>query len=331
MRMIGSLMLVIYTAIADIAGALLSFAFGAIAVPWIWTWIVWGTTGRTGPTPSFVSAWLHPSLLLGAIWLIYYALTLLILLIPDEFVEETRKIYADKQPGQSDPPARSVPPLDLPLSRAIPGAPHWQHIEHCYALFRTALSAWSPPPVKRLKTPARFSYYQGDGPILWSGRTLILPEAMLQSPEALSRRQADLARELGRYTFGDLRLRAWMALTPRRTSAFFVLTGNFVWLPRIVHASWERWQAERTLQLDCFVHWTGQGSALLHELLARRQDNQQKNLTDTSWPTLSERIDQLEMLLGIEQEQKENQGIRPKAEPAAAAGALAARSAKRVG
>src|SRR5205085_2703501 len=94
-----------------------------------------------GPFPSHPINLSHPNWITGYIWLAYYLLALIVLLVPEEA------------------PANST---QLPLSRAIQGAPHWTHIEQCYTLFREALAAWSPAPVERLKTPTRFEYYQGD-------------------------------------------------------------------------------------------------------------------------------------------------------------------------
>ena len=83
------------------------------------------------------------------------------------------------------------------------------------------------------------------------------PEAML-NPQRLEARLPDLARELGGHNYGKRWLRRFMALTPEKASVILAITGNFAWLPTLLHPRWLRWQAEHTLEIDCFVHWAGQ-------------------------------------------------------------------------
>jgi hypothetical protein len=253
---------------------------------------------QPGAFPAMLLSVLHPQWPFGFGWLAYYLLA-----------HFWRRLLDGPAPQVKGKSAKK-----LPLARPISEGPRETHIKRCYQHFRDVSQAWDPPPIKRLKLPA-FCYYEGSGPLLWKGRTLIIPETLLD-PARTEDLLPALARKIARYNGPDLWLHGLMDLYPRRFSLLLTMTGNFIWLPWLVkHKRWSRWQGERILEIDHFVHWLGQSPALLHQLRQRRYKNQQEGVVDTSWPTLLERIDQLEMLIGKEQLQMKNQGITPKEPP----------------
>ena len=251
---------------------------------------------HVGPFPNFSSYFAHPNRTLAIAWLAYYVA-----------VHGFCALFGSPSPTQA---------TQTPLSYPVPEGPRELHIRQCYRQLANALMAWDPPPVKHIKWP-EFAYYQGRGPLLWQGHTLIISEALIDPANTAVLLPA-LAREIATYNGPDKWLTRLMASYPRRTGGLicFAITGNWIWLPAFIGRDWWiYWQHERVLDIDAFVHAAGQSAWLLHDLQRQRNESQQAGAVDTSWPTLLERIDHLQMLIGKEATQMKNQHIKPAPSP----------------
>ena len=156
-------------------------------------------------------------------------------------------------------------------------------------------------------------HYEGSGDLIWMGHTLLISETLMDPAQAQVLLPA-LAREIAYFNGPDKWLTILMNIYPRSGGWLFFLgiTGNWIWLPAAISGNWwKHWQHERVLDTDAFVHSAGQSAWLLHDLRRQRYELQCKNQIDTSWPTLLERIDHLETLIGKEEIQMQNQNIRP--------------------
>lgn len=231
----------------------------------------------------------HPNKTTGLIWIGYYS------------IAHLWRLWQLK-------PKNSV--YQLPLARISPTSPKDEHIKQCYQHLSNALMAWDPPLIKNINWPV-INYYQSTSPsdpIFWKSRTLVIPEHLLD-PAQIENFLPLLAREIACYNGPDLWLSQFFSAYPTHFS-MLILTGNWLWLPGLVDAYlYPRWLGERKLWTDIFVHAAGQNAWLQHYLRRKRYDLQQAGLPDTSWPPLMERIDQLEALQKIEQEQVAKQGI----------------------
>jgi hypothetical protein len=256
------------------------------------------TVHVVGPFPNFSSYFAHPNRTLAIAWLIYYVI-----------VHGFCALFGSPSPARE---------TQIPLSYPIPDGPRELHIRQCYQQLANALLAWDPPPVEHIKWP-EFAYYEGPGPLLWQGHTLVISEALMDPANSEALLPA-LAREIAAYNGPDRWLTSLMASYPRRTRGliFFAITGNWIWLSALIGRDWwKHWQRERVLDIDAFVHTAGQSAWLLHDLRRQRYENQKAGAVDTSWPTLLERIDHLQMLIGKEATQMKNQHIKPAPTPVA--------------
>lgn len=231
----------------------------------------------------------HPNETTGLVWVGYYSIA---------------HLWGLWQPK----PKNSV--YQLPLARISPTSPKDEHINQCYQHLSNALMAWNPPLLKNINWPV-INYYQStnlNDPIFWKGRTLVIPEHLLD-PAQVENFLPQLAREIAHYNGPDLWLGQVFSVYPSHFS-MLIISGNWLWLPGLVRAFlYPRWLGERKLWTDIFVHAAGQNAWLQHYLRKQRYDLQQAGLPDTSWPPLMERVDQLEALQKIEQEQIAKQGI----------------------
>lgn len=223
----------------------------------------------------------HPNHTTGLIWAFYYIAAHLYCLF------------------WRSAPKNSV--SQLPLARISPASPKDEYITQCYQHLMNALIAWDSPLIENIGWPV-INYYQGNGPIFWKGRTLVVPEDLLE-PAKREEFLPRLAREIAYYNGPDLWLSQVFAAYPYRLG-ILIITGNWLWLPGLIRTFlYPRWLGERKLWTDIFVHAAGQSDWLLHGLRKRRYELQAQHIPDTSWPPLMERIDQLEALQQIEQEQ----------------------------
>jgi hypothetical protein len=250
------------------------------------------STTHVGPFPNFASYAAHPDRTVAFVWLVYYV-----------------AVHGFCALLGSPPSARET---QIPLSHPAPDGPRELHIRQCYQHLANALMAWDPPPVEYIKWP-EFAYYEGKGPLLWQGHTLVISEALMDPAQTAVLLPA-LAREIAHCNGPDKWLTSLMTSYPRRTGGlvFLAITGNWIWLPALISGNWwHHWQHERVLDIDAFVHAAGQSAWLLHDLRRQRYEIQKAGAVDTSWPTLLERIDHLEMLIGKEATQMKNQNIKP--------------------
>jgi hypothetical protein len=256
------------------------------------------TTPHLGPFPDFASYATHPNRTFAIAWLVYYVA-----------VHGFCALVGSPSPAQK---------TQIPLSYPVPEGPRELHIRQCYQQLANALMAWDPPPVKDLKWP-EFAYYEGRGPLLWQGHTLVISEALMDPAQTEVLLPA-LAREIASFNGPDKWLTSLITSYPRRIGGLiaFAITGNWIWLPAFISDDWwKHWQHERVLDIDAFVHAAGQSTWLLHDLHRQRYEIQKAGAVDTSWPTLLERIDHLEMLIGKEKIQMKNQNIKPAPAPIA--------------
>ncbi len=189
------------------------------------------------------------------------------------------------------------------LSRAHPGGPKWQIIEHCYHAYRTALIRFAPVPLPVLKMPEDLCFHEVPSKIItWDGRALVIPESLMQQ-ENWWQLQVELARQLMYYNGPDLRILQWLGSYPHPVEKgwFLMFLGNFIILPALVqHIARERWEGERVLDADRYAFLLGQGGPLRKLLRQTREAQQQAGVIDKTFPSLGERIDQLDALIADE-------------------------------
>jgi len=192
-------------------------------------------------------------------------------------------------------------------------------LEQVYSYYRQGLARFAPPPVARLKTPRMFYFYSRRAPgegedeldmlahpereIYLVGRELVICKMHLgDKPEQVVVLMPLVARLLHDYNSPV----AWVERLLRmaelaRTSAWYSL---LLPLPLIVARSCERrWQAaeqERVLDRDRFAWQCDEGGRLRKLLVHQLAYLDRANKPDNEIPTLAERIDHLDSLLGTE-------------------------------
>lgn len=228
-----------------------------------------------------------------------YELTFLSLASSEASVPQGQQLVLVEQTPASAPPSFQT---GVPISRGHPGGPRWQHIENCYELYRTALTRFHPQPFT-LKTPDGFRFYDGGGQQMhWYKHTLLIPKDFLD----MKWRHAllpELARQLMYYNAPDLRVFELLNSYPRSALAtfFFLATFNFLWVPTLVkNSAGERWQGERVLDSDLYACTIGEAMWLRTRLHAELEALQLEGLIDSSFPTLDERIEQINAFINEE-------------------------------
>ena len=206
----------------------------------------------------------------------------------------------------------------LPFSRAHPDGSQWLLIEQAYTLYRRNINRFDPPVITRVKTPATFYYYQyqnhtasneprnAEREMYWREGNLILNQEYI-GPES---EQSDillplLARLLYECNSPDHLVElffrsAHCAQTSWFTSLIFALPLS---VARQSEARWQILEREHVLDRDLFAYLCGEGKRLrklLRHALAQRN---QEDLPDNTIPTLAERIDHLDSLIGREAKQ----------------------------
>ena len=124
--------------------------------------------------------------------------------------------------------------------------------------------------------------------------------------------RVELARQLMYYNGPDLRILQWLGSYPHpvEKSFFLMFLGNFIILPAMVqHIARERWEGERVLDADRYAFLLGQGEPLRELLWHAREEQQQAGVIDKTFPSLGERIDQLDALIADEVGQMKRLGI----------------------
>jgi hypothetical protein len=242
--------------------------------------------------PDFLFYARHFNRTLAFAWLCYYVATHLLCLLR--------------------PAATAEKGTQIPLSYPATEGRREQYMQQCYTRLTNALQAWAPPPYESIKLP-KFAYYQGQGPLLWKGSTLLISEWLIDQAQAEILLPA-LARQLAYFNGPERWLTPLMNSYPQSSGYLFFLaiTGNWLWFPAMIRADWwEHWQHEHVLDIDTFVHAAGESAWLLHDLRRQYYEIQSAGAIDTASPTLLERIDHLEMLIDKEAIQMKNQHIKP--------------------
>jgi hypothetical protein len=143
----------------------------------------------------------------------------------------------------------------------------------------------------------------------WRGRLLLIDQSLLASD-----RQQDLApalaHQLAYYNSDDLWYCAFLECYPDGFSLVQLLSGIGLWLPALVKTLvWPvvYWRG-RVLAADRFAFYCGQGIALYQQLRSQGDEEERRPFWSPQ-PLRSERVEQLEALLGSELAWKEKQGI----------------------
>lgn len=202
----------------------------------------------------------------------------------------------------------------LTLSRAHLDGPIWQLIEQAYALYRSRLARFRPPPIRHLKTPSTFYHYQQhtnipanpEREMYWRNGNLIINRSYIgPKEEQASILLPFLARLLYDCNTADRAVEDLfdLAHTARQTW----LTAWPLALPLLAQhrceGRWRTQEQDRVLDRDWFAYVCGQGPRLRRWLLLQLQGRMQNNQPDNTVPTLAERIDHLDSLL-IQEEQQ---------------------------
>ncbi|HEU5375524.1 MAG TPA: hypothetical protein VFV38_08810 [Ktedonobacteraceae bacterium] len=249
-------------------------------------------TARLGAFPDLIFYTRHFNRTLAFVWLCYYMTIHLLCLLRIRMTSASH--------------------IKIPLSYPATEGRREKYMQQCYQRLTNALRAWDPPPYQSIKLP-EFAYYQGKGPLLWKGSTLLISEWFLDPAQGEIFLPA-LARQIAYFNGPEKGLTLLMNSYPRSIGhmIFNAVTGNWLWFPALISEDWwEHWQHEQVLDVDAFVHAAGQSAWLLHDLRRQYYEIQRAGTIDTSRPTLLERIDHLEMLTDKEATQMKNQNINP--------------------
>jgi hypothetical protein len=343
---------------AGLLGALLSFLYGVWLAPWVGQSLVWFfhrvTSWFTDPSPfphlgHFFAA---PDLLVGVIWLGYYAVFYVwacVSISPREqrarsaaversYREQYRDEWSFPHPYSSlysqGYEGYSPQPVEEPISRAWPGELKHQLVEHCYQQYREALKRFDPIPLT-LQTPESFSY-QKHGQIRWTPASVENPEPALVLPEEyLTPERIHLLLPLLAGYLYDCNTdeqsgeEEETGFVPDHIpfALFFgpvlFLSGNFLWIPVLAHRlfedravrHWVKHPDQLVLERDKFAVKLGQGPQLEHLLRMMEEELKKRGEIDQSRPTLVERIGQLEVLNARERDEMRKLGLKPKEPP----------------
>ena len=204
----------------------------------------------------------------------------------------------------------------LPFSRAHPDGSLWLLLEQAYQLYRRGLSRFDQPPVSPLKTPPTFFYFppkpepdkhaNPERDLYWVSGELVINQAYLSpKPEQTDILLPLVARLLHDYNSPVAMVDLLLHLA--RLGKASRLCRLLLWLPLLVATSSEqRWQGlerDRVLDKDRFAHDCGEGKRLRRLLRRQLEQRTQDQLPDNAVPTLAERIDHLDSLIGREARQ----------------------------
>jgi hypothetical protein len=218
------------------------------------------------------------------------------------------------------------------FSRAHPDGQVWLLIEQAYTLYKRSLTRFDPPPIAHLKTPATFYYYQrqtnpDDIPnpereMYWIGENLIINQAYIGSrPEQVELLLPFLARLLYDNNSPDHRVKQLFRIAREGEARAFCAW--ILALPLLIakkcEKRWEVMERDHVLDRDRFAYYCGQGKRLRRGLQYQLEYRVQHDIPDNSIPTLVERIDHLDSLIGREASQvkklREALPLKPSAPP----------------
>ena len=124
--------------------------------------------------------------------------------------------------------------------------------------------------------------------------------------------RAVLSRQIGYFNGPDLHVQQFLNSYPHKLSlsCALLLTGNFLLLPTLIQdVAGARWRGERILDADRDAFLFGEGVSLRQLLLQVREEQRQTGTMNETFPTLSERIEQLDALINDEHQQMHQLGI----------------------
>jgi len=315
--------LTVCTLVADVLGLGASYSLGAFFFPWLGKilpdWLLW--------LRSFCSY-------------LYDELVHLIALIPH--IPQTFPVTLARHPGLTWCIFHLMVHLwyvarhfsqryhETDLAKPRPGAPggrRWETVQRRYLDYREALGRFRPAIT--LKTPPTFRFFtrkperqkvwfgfktlvvDARGELEWRGHLLIIGQALL-APDRQQDLAPGLAHQLAYYNSDDLWYRAFLDCYPDSFSLFQLISGVCLWLPTLVKTLvWPvvYWR-KRILAADRFAFYCGQGYALYQQLRSQGNEAEWRPFWSPE-PLCSERVEQLEALLGSELAWKEKQGIAP--------------------
>jgi hypothetical protein len=183
-------------------------------------------------------------------------------------------------------------------------------------MYRRSLSRFEHPPVSHLRTPPTFCYYppapeldkhaNPEQDLYWRSGELVINQAYLSPrPEQTDILLPLLARLLHDYNSPDRLVERLLHLAHVADSS--MLCTWLLLLPLMVASACERrWQAlerDRVLDRDRFAHWCGEGKRLRRLLRRQLEQRIRDRQPDNAIPTLAERIDHLDSLIGREARQ----------------------------
>lgn len=202
-------------------------------------------------------------------------------------------------------------------SRAHPDGQIWSLIEQAYAYYRRSLTRFHPSPIPHLKTPPTFYYYQRqtspddnlpnpEREMYWIAGNLVINQAYIGTKTA----QTDillpfLARLLYEENSPDhlvellfqiahvgeaLWISSWLLMIP-------------LYVAQKCEKRWEAMERDHVLDRDRFAYDCGEGKRLRRWLQGRLEQRTKNDQPDNSIPTLAERIDHLDSLIGREARQ----------------------------
>lgn len=214
--------------------------------------------------------------------------------------------------------ANREPEEQLTFSRAHADDTPSLIIEQAYALYQRNLARFNPPLIARLKTPHTFYYYErqptSDAPTLfnperelyWSHGHLILNQVYLGAlPEQTDVLLPLLARLLYNCNSPDQiveQIFRWAHFAEASWLCSWMLSLT-LYIQQKCEARWKVMERERVLDRDRFAHYCGEAKRLrklLRRILEERREN---NLPDNAIPSLTERINHLDGLIGREARQ----------------------------
>ena len=215
--------------------------------------------------------------------------------------------------AHKDPKAQA-----LSLSRAHVDGPIWQLLEQAYTHYRQNLTRFRPSPLFKLKTPPTFLYYQQqtrlnanlplnpEQEMYWQDGNLVINRGYMGYKEEQANILLPLiARLLFDYNTPVLLVEHLFRLAHVAEQTQF--TAWLLTLPLYIEQKceqhWQTQERERVLDRDWFAYACGEGPLLRRLLRLQLKERTEKNLPDNAIPTLVERIDHLDSLLGREEKQ----------------------------
>ncbi len=256
-----------WTILADLLSLSLSGVYGALAIPWIGSWM-WHPAKDAAiwlydhffllvPLPvSFRATYLHNTTLA---WLTFALLFRLYYLL--------RWLWQRSRSRD----------LAIPHGGA-PGEPYYEAVRRCFTCYREAFVRWEPKIALRLPTWRYYKRLTTDQPdVFWRGRTLVVEKSLLE-PDRRPELGPILARELMYYNSEDVAFQDILAYYSHASGWQFWwnVLGLYISLPIILVSdlAWSRYWEKRVKVADEFAFAVGQGVPLYFQIEAKLQQEE---------------------------------------------------------